>query len=143
MADKKIIGRREKIALPELAEGLVWAKVDTGAYTSSLHASEVRVEIENGEEVLRFIPFDPKNKIYKGQTLSFKKFRKKLVKNSFGEGEDRYLIETTLRLAGEEYQAELTLSDRTKMRNSILLGRKALKKRFLVDVDRTNLGKTQ
>ncbi|TDQ14976.1 hypothetical protein DFQ04_2859 [Algoriphagus boseongensis] len=140
--DKKIIGRKEKITLPELGLNLVWAKIDTGAYTSSLHAEEIR-EIElNGKPVLTFQILMPSHQKFTGKTLTFEKFRKKKVKNSFGHAEERYLIETKIQLAGETYRAEFTLTDRSSMKNSILLGRKILRGRFLVDVSQTNLGKS-
>ena len=138
----KTIGRKEKITLPELGLNLVWAKIDTGAYTSSLHAEEIREEESEGKKVLKFQILMPKHQKFTGRTLVFEKYREKKVKNSFGQEEVRYLIETKLQLAGEIYRAEFTLTDRSSMKNSILLGRKILKGRFLVDVSQTNLGKT-
>ena len=138
----KTIGRKEKITLPELGLNLVWAKIDTGAYTSSLHAEEIREEESEGKKVLKFQILMPKHQKVTGRTLVFEKYREKKVKNSFGQEEVRYLIETKLQLAGEIYRAEFTLTDRSSMKNSILLGRKILKGRFLVDVSQTNLGKT-
>jgi hypothetical protein len=83
----------------------------------------------------------PSHRKYTGKTLTFESFREKKVKNSFGQAEVRYLIETKLQLAGETFRAEFTLTDRSSMKNSILLGRKILRGRFLVDVSKTNLGK--
>lgn len=140
--NKKIIGRREKIIIPELGIGLVWAKVDTGAYSSSLHAENIRVEKLGKKNVLLFEALLPGHKGYTGETIIFKKFQKKLVKNSSGTGEIRYLIQTTIKIAGEEFLTEFTLSERSRMRNAILLGRKALKKRFLINVDAVDLAKT-
>ncbi|SFT99297.1 Uncharacterized conserved protein [Algoriphagus locisalis] len=139
--DQKIIGRKEKISLPELGLRLVWAKVDTGAYTSSIHAENLEVVELDGKRVLKFQPLLPGHKAYTGDEVFFEHFREKKVKNSFGQAEVRYLIETTFELAGESYSAEFTLSDRSKMRNAILLGRKILKNRFLVDVSKVNLAR--
>ncbi|WP_425636081.1 ATP-dependent zinc protease [Algoriphagus yeomjeoni] len=139
--DQKIIGRKEKISLPKLGLNLVWAKVDTGAYTSSIHAENLEVVEENGKRILRFHPLLPGHKSYTGEMVTFEHFREKKVKNSFGHAEVRYLIETTFELAGESYSAEFTLSDRSSMRNAILLGRKILKNRFLVDVSKVNLAR--
>lgn len=141
--DKKIIGRKEKISLPVLGLSLVWGKVDTGAYTSSIHAENIKVEEVDGKQVLSFQPLMEEHKGFTGQTVYFEKFVEKKVKNSFGNAETRYLIETTIKLAGEEYLSEFTLSDRTNMRNAILLGRKTLKNRFIVDVDKVNLARAQ
>ncbi|TXE03663.1 ATP-dependent zinc protease [Algoriphagus aquimarinus] len=139
--DRKIIGRKEKVSLPELGLNLVWAKVDTGAYTSSIHAENLEVVEIDGKRVLKFLPLLPGHKSFTGKVVTFEHFREKKVKNSFGHAEIRYLIETTFELANETYSAEFTLSDRSSMRNAILLGRKILRNRFLVDVCKVNLAK--
>ena len=136
---QKIIGRKEKVSLPALGLKLVWAKVDTGAYTSSIHAENLEVIEINGKRVLQFQPLLPGHKSYTGEVVTFEPFREKKVKNSFGHAEVRYLIETTFELADEVYSAEFTLSDRSSMRNAILLGRKILRNRFLVDVRNVNM----
>lgn len=137
----KIIGRKEKITLPELGLNLVWAKIDTGAYTSSLHAEEIRLEEKDGKTILKFQALLPGHQKFSGKTLEFEKFREKKVKNSFGQTEVRFLIETKIQLAGETFRAEFTLTDRSSMKNSILLGRKILRGKFLVDVSKINMGK--
>lgn len=139
--EKKIIGRKEKISIPEFDLNLVWAKVDTGAYTSSIHAENIEVIEKEGNKILSFQVLMPGHKSFTGKTLEFEKFREKRVKNSFGHAETRYLIEVTFKLAGEEYLAEFTLSDRSSMRNAVLLGRKILRNKFLVDVSGINLAK--
>ena len=139
--EKKIIGRKEKISLPKLGLKLVWAKIDTGAYTSSIHAEKIREEDYRGKKVLAFQVLLPGHPSFTGKTVRFEKYREKKVKNSFGHAETRYLIETKIRLAGEIYTAEFTLSDRSSMKNSILLGRKLLRDRFLVDVTGSNLSR--
>jgi hypothetical protein len=138
----KLIGRKEKISLPELGLHLVSAKVDTGAYTSSIHAENIKLVEESGKIVLKFQPLLSGHKAFTGEVVTFENYRKKKVKNSFGHAEIRYLIKTNFQLAGEEYIAEFSLSDRSSMRNAILLGRKILKKRFLVNVSKSNLGKS-
>jgi hypothetical protein len=138
---KKIIGRKEKISLPELGLKLVWSKIDTGAFTSSLHAEHIREEIVDGKKMLLFEVLMPEHKDFTGKTLSFATYREKRVKNSFGQAETRFLILTKIRIAGESFPAEFTLSDRSNMKNSILLGRKVLQDRFLIDVNGVNLSK--
>lgn len=139
--EKKLIGRKEKISLPELGLKLAWAKVDTGAFTSSLHAENIREEIIDGKKMLFFEALMPGHKDFTGTTLRFENYKEKTVKNSFGQAETRFLIKTKMKIAGESFLAELTLSDRSSMKNSILLGRKVLQGRFLVDVTRVNLSK--
>ncbi|WP_373524134.1 RimK/LysX family protein, partial [Aquiflexum sp.] len=65
----------------------------------------------------------------------------KKVKNSFGQAEVRYKVSTKVIMFGVEFEAEFTLTDRSKMRNPILLGRKILIGRFIVDVQEANLSK--
>jgi hypothetical protein len=137
----KILGRKEKITLSELGLKGVGAKLDTGAYTSSLHAEEIREELLEGKQVLSCKILLPSHKKFTGLVLYFDAYKKKTVKNSFGQAESRYVIETRIRIAGESFRAEFTLTDRSSMKNSILLGRKILRGRFLVDVSKTNLAK--
>lgn len=139
--EKKVIGRKEKITLPGLGLKSVWAKIDTGAFTSSIHAEEIREEDEDGEKVLKFQILMPGHKNFTGKTLSFEEYKQKKVKNSFGQAETRYLVLTRIKIAGETFSAEFTLSDRSSMKNSILLGRKILQDKFLVDVNKVNLSK--
>lgn len=139
--EKKVIGRKEKITLPDLALRSVWAKIDTGAFTSSLHAEDIREEEVEGKKVLKFEILMPGHKDFTGKTLSFEEYKQKKVKNSFGHAETRYMVVTRIKIAGETFAAEFTLSDRSSMKNSILLGRKILQDKFLVDVNRVNLSK--
>lgn len=136
---KKTIGRKEKIDLKEWGISGVTAKIDTGAYTSSIHCEYAR-EIQDGlKKVLHFIVLSPGHKHYKNQIISTENFTQKKVKNSFGHTETRYKVVTKIGLWGMEYETEFTLSERSKMKNPILLGRKALKGKFLIDVDKVNL----
>lgn len=140
--EKKIIGRKEKISLPDLDLKLVWAKVDTGAYTSSIHAENIHVADIEGKRVLKFQALMEGHHAFTGNIVTFEKFTEKKVKNSFGHAEMRYMIVTTIKIADEIFATEFTLSDRSSMRNAILIGRKTLKKRFLVDVDYINLARS-
>jgi hypothetical protein len=138
---KKTIGRREKIHLPKWGLKNVTAKIDTGAYTSSIHCEFAEEKIENDIPVLYFKVLSPKHKKHKNKLLRTEDFTEKKVKNSFGQEEVRYKVNTKVVMFGEEFDAEFTLTDRSKMRIPILIGRKVLRGRFLVDVDSINLSK--
>lgn len=138
---KKIIGRRERITLPEWGLKNVTGKVDTGAYTSSIHCDFCEEKEEQGKNVLYFKVLDSKDKKYTGKLIRTETFTQKKVKNSFGQAEVRYKVSTKVIMFGEEFEAEFTLTDRSRMRNPILLGRKLLRGRFLVDVEEVNLSK--
>lgn len=135
---KQIIGRKEKIDLPEWGFKMISVKIDTGAYTSAIHSDFAKEETdEMGNKVLTFTVLPSTHKKYSGKIIRTTDYTTKKVKNSFGQAEDRFKITTKVILFGEEFEAEFTLSDRTNMRNPILLGRKILKGRFLVDVGLT------
>jgi hypothetical protein len=138
---KKTIGRREKIHLPKWGLKNVTAKIDTGAYTSSIHCEFAEETIENSVPVLYFKVLCPKHKKYKNKLLRTEDFTEKKVKNSFGQEEIRFKVNTKVVMFGEEFDAEFTLTDRSKMRIPILIGRKLLRRKFLVDVDSINLSK--
>lgn len=132
---KKVIGRKTKISLPEWEIEGVMAKVDTGAYTSAVHAEEVMEETEDGYKILKFSLLPPHHSKYTGKLIKTRNYTIKKVKNSFGQVENRYKVKTKVDVQGDQIDAEFTLSDRKKMKNAILLGRKLLIGRFLVDVD--------
>jgi len=136
---KQIIGRKEKITLEEWGLKNITAKIDTGAYTSAIHCEYTQVKMLGGKEVLEFIVLSPSHKLYKHQLISTERFSRKKVKNSFGQVEIRYKVSTKIRIFDQAFEAEFTLSERSKMKNPILLGRKLLKGRFLIDVDKVHL----
>jgi len=142
--EKRTIGRTDTIDLP--AYGLVGVpcKVDTGADTSSLHCSRIRVvEDRDGREVLEFRVLDAKHPLYTGQRIRTHDFSERTVRSSSGHVEVRYTITTTLILFGREWPVEFTLTDRGQMRYPVLLGRRFLKKGFVVDVARNNVSDKQ
>ncbi len=139
--DKKIIGRKEKISLPEWDLKNIIAKVDTGAYSNSIHCEYIEKVLEEDKEILKFTLLSPKDKKYNGLVITSDDFTQKKVKNSFGQTEIRYKVKTKIMIFQEELQTEFTLTNRGNMRNSILLGRKVIAGKFLVDVQKMNLSK--
>ncbi|MGY6522853.1 MAG: ATP-dependent zinc protease family protein [Mongoliitalea sp.] len=139
MSSKKIIGRKEKISFLDWGITNISAKIDTGAYTSSIHCDYAEERIENGSKVLYFKLLAVLDRKYSGKELRATTYTQKRVKNSFGEAEVRYKVSTKVRMFGEEFEAEFTLTDRSKMRNAVLIGRKLIHGRFLVDVSQVHL----
>jgi hypothetical protein len=124
------IGRSEYIALPKLGVLRVAAKVDTGAYSSALHVQQLSVrDSGKGNELVVKFRLGGKR-----TTMVFKRFRRVVVKTSTGHRTERYLINTTVLLGRYQQATEFTLVDRSDMKHSILLGRKFLSNRFVVDV---------
>lgn len=129
---KVIIGRIEKISFPELGVFDLPAKVDTGAFRSSIHAKNIKVDPKTKE--LSFTLLDGHNSS-KGRkiTTSAKNYKKVNVKNSFGRSENRYEVKLKVKLMHKSFKTVFTLADRTNMNFPILIGRKLLNGRYIVD----------
>jgi hypothetical protein len=135
----KKIGWKEIVSFPEFSIRKVSAKIDTGARTSVLHCSSIELIKKYRKSYVRFIPLDPSQEMFHGQeyTLPFHKERK--VKNSFGQEENRYVVQTSIELFNKSFPIELSLRDRSDMEFPVLLGRSFIRRLFLVDVSRANL----
>ena len=131
----KILGRSDRVDLPGLGLSDIHAKIDTGAYTCSLHCSRAEVI----DDKLEFILLDEEHPEFTGMKFTFKKFTQREVKNSFGEAEMRFVIKTTIKIHHQLIKAEFSLSDRDKLRFPVLLGRRILRHRFLIDVTEKDL----
>lgn len=135
---KVIIGRSEELDFVDVAIADVPAKTDTGAYRSAVHARNVHVSAD-------------------GKTLSFEllgghpvcgnlavplettEFTQAWIANSFGHREQRYEVWLKVKLGPKIFKARFTLADRSKKIYPILLGRKLLNDRFLVDTARSSI----
>ncbi len=135
---KKIIGRTEKVSFPDLDIFEIDAKVDTGAYTSSLHCHHI--ELVNGKKEVTFFVLDPSHPEFNKKKITHVISDIRNIRSSNGLTEERIVIKTIIRMCGEEYPVELSLSDRSEMRYPLLLGRKFIKNKFIVDVSKTYTG---
>ena len=129
---KQIIGRLETVDFPELGLRGISAKIDTGAYSSTLHCQDIKVS-GGAEKILTFKVLGSPEK-----ENQFKDFSQKKIKNSFGEAEKRYVIKTQIKIAGRLIKSIISLTDRGNMRYPVLIGRKLLKNKFVVDVSLKN-----
>lgn len=130
---KSVIGWREWVALPDLAIPHIKAKVDTGAKTSALHAFYVQPFERDGESWVRFGVHPLQSSADQVIDCEARVKDVRRVTDSGGHAEMRPVIETTMVVQGEMRVIELTLTDRETMMFRMLLGRSALKRRFLVD----------
>jgi len=136
-----VIGWREWLALPDLGLPGIKAKVDTGARTSALHAYFVEPYHEGGVEFVRFgvHPLPRRSQVFRICQAPVKECR--LVTDSGGHREERYVIETSVQLGVFSFTTELTLTNRDTMKFRMLLGRAALQQMgALVDPVRSYLG---
>lgn len=136
---KKIIGRVDKADFPTLSLTDIDVKIDTGAFTSSIHCKNVVVK----DNYLKCVFLDPEHPSYHEKEFVFDQYDVKVVKSSNGQTEARYRILTEIVLFGETIPIFLTLSDREEMRYPVLLGRNFLTKKFIVDINNTDLSYKQ
>ncbi len=134
-----IIGWREWAALPDLGLFAIKGKVDTGAKTSSLHAFDIHVKKKEGKKAYVYFKVHPMQ-----SDLTFVVSCKapladqRIVTDSGGHREERYVIRTWLQLGTHKKRIELTLSNRESMKYRMLIGRSALNQ-FYIDPSQSYL----
>ena len=138
MTDKPVVGWREWVGLPDLGVDWVKAKVDTGARSSSLHAWDIEVDEAEGVVRFRVHPLQDDDSTVVAATAPLIEHRE--VRSSNGEVEVRPVIRTIALVRGERLGIELSLSRRDEMGFQMLLGRSAIRRRFVVDPGRSFLG---
>ena len=139
----RIIGFREWVSLPKLNIQALKAKVDTGAKTSSLHAFDIKLEKSSSEKIyVRFKVHPLQNDSSLVVECRALLVDQRLVSDSGGHKEQRYVIRTVLSLGGLKKPIELTLTNRESMKYRMLIGRSALSE-FYIDPSQSYLsGKT-
>ncbi len=133
------MGWREWVSFPEFAVEKVKAKVDTGARTSALHAENIFVFEENGVQKVKFV-IRPKQKNRKKKVIiTATLLSERLVRSSTGYASYRPVILTNITIGNDTWPVEITLVNRDIMGFRMLLGRNAVKKRYLIDPGRSFL----
>lgn len=139
-AAKPTIGWREWIALPELGVEALKAKVDTGARSSALHAFDARSFERDGVEYVRFTVHPRQRDTSESIVAECPVIARRWVMTSSGHRTRRPVIQTPVELLGQVWEIEVTLTNRDAMGFRMLLGRQAIRRRFLVDVSKSYLG---
>ena len=135
----EVLGWREWVSLPAFGIDRIKAKVDTGARTSCLHAFDVRVDESQGQKLVRFsIHPEQHNLDYSVECVAPLKDERE-VRDSGGHCELRYVIETEITIGPKTHRVEFTLTNRDSMGFRMLIGRTAMKDRYLVDPGRSFL----
>lgn len=133
------LGWREVIELPGLGVKAIRVKVDSGARTSALHAEDIEFFHRGGKAKVRFtIVPDPK-KSHRKQKKEAELIEKRMVRSSIGVSTHRPVVETLIKIGDEEWPIEVTLVNRDLMGFPMLLGRTAIRDRFLIDPGRSFL----
>ncbi len=137
---KSIIGRSEMAYFVDLDIN-VPAKVDTGAYRSAIHADKISID-KNG--ILHFRLFGG-HPLYKtiAKEVETDKFSKVLVSNSFGHREERYEVTLRVKVGPKVFNSQFSLANRSKKVYPILLGRKLVNGRFIVDPEFSSINRAK
>ncbi len=137
--NKIIIGRKERLTFPSLCPQPIVGKVDTGAKTCSLHAFYTETFERDGMPWIKFgLHPDQDSNNFEVHCETPLKDRR-IVRDSGGHEEERFVIETDVDIAGLSFCVEFTLTSRDNMRYRCLVGRNILNKHFLVDSARSYL----
>ena len=129
------LGWREWVFLPSYNDFKLKAKIDTGARTSAIHATNIQIYRKNGSEMVKF-------KIYQSNSfldvdtelISYKK-----IKSSFGQTETRPTVYMKIQIGAEIWLTEITLAQRAKLTYPMLIGRNSLNKRHIIHSHRSYL----
>ena len=135
----KTIGIIDMIDLPEAGIFGLPCKVDTGADTSAVHCERIRIKEINGKDHLAFKLLDRHHPLYSNKEIVTDQFKEKKVKSSFGDYEYRYQVKLKMTIFGRNYKVAFNLSNRKNMKYPVLIGRRFLANKFVVDVSKSNL----
>ena len=131
MVAQTVVGWRETIALPDLGFEHIPAKIDTGARTSSLHALDIERFERDGKRWVRFrvdLGHGDATTVCEAPGIA-----SRTVTSSNGQSETRLIVKTGLRIGETLFRTEFSLTDRSDMVYPVLVGRMALRGRFVVD----------
>jgi len=130
-SEKTVIGRTSTVSFPAEHIHGVPAKIDTGADSSSIWASELHIDDDN---TLHFALFAKGSPYYSGTTHSTTSYKVRLIRSSNGTTQVRYSVKLTVILGGRKVRGSFTLADRSNNTYPVLIGNKLLYRKFVVDV---------
>lgn len=133
-----VIGWRETVSFPDLGLERFKAKIDTGARTTALHASGIRLE-ETGS--VEWVSFHPRHMgLPKARRVRTRVHARRPIRNTSGVPDERIIIRTHLQIADRNFLIEVSLADRADMAFPVIIGRTAIRGHgLLVDCGRSFL----
>ena len=129
----KVIGSEEWCAFDGLKIPAILARIDSGAKTSSIQATEIKLIKKNDEDWVRFKVYPLKGNTVINVTCLAKLIDKRSIKGSFGISEERLIIRTPVSIGEDTFDIELSLANRNTMEFKMLLGREAIANRYLIN----------
>lgn len=133
--EKQIIGCKEIISIIDLDLYDLDAKIDTGADSNAIHCDEIEIK----DDMVTFRLLDEIHPAYHGKKMTMPIYKIKKVKSSNGQIQKRPSIKVTVDFMGEIYESVVSLTDRSDMKFPMLIGRKFMANKFLVDVSKEYL----
>ena len=138
MSEKRIIGKKEKISILDLELFDLDAKVDTGADSNAIHCDDIRID---NDGFVHFHLLDEIHPSYHTKEMKLPLHSIKKVRSSNGELQERPSIKVTVEFFGKKYKTIVSLTSRADMKFPMLIGRKFLSGKFLVDVEQEYIAK--
>lgn len=133
MQEKTLIGRTANMQIVAENDLMVPVKIDTGADSSSIWASDIVI---TGDNQLEFVLFDKSSQYYTGKKHRSHHYGVQYVRSSNGTAQVRYRVQLSVRIGGRLVRGTFTLADRSKNKFPVLIGCRLLNKRFIVDVSK-------
>lgn len=138
MKDKAIVGTIESISILDLELYDLDVKIDTGADSNSLHCDDIYVDEDKN---VHFRLLDEVHPSYHGRKIVLPLYKMKRVKSSNGKSEKRPSVKVKVDFFGKKYMTVISLTNRDNMKYPMLIGKRFLENRFLVDISKTYLSK--
>ncbi len=136
-----VIGRGEPITFVDLNIHDVPAKTDTGAYRSAVHCTKAKEITKNGVKYLQYSLFTGHPCATESEVVETTEYSRVKIANSFGHEETRFEVKLRVKISSKVFFTTFTLADRSKKIYPILMGRKLIRNRFLVDVRDSNINR--
>lgn len=138
MLKKRVVGNKEIISILDLELFDLDAKIDTGADSNALHCDDIFIDEEN---FVHFKLLDKVHPSYNGKKMKMPLHELRRIKSSNGQVQERASIKVKVKFFGKEYKTVISLTNRADMKFPMLIGRKFLANKFLVDVSKEYLSK--
>ncbi len=131
---QNIIGSTEYVEIAGIKN--IPAKIDTGADSSAIWASDINMEQDGS---LSFLLFSQKSPLFTGKRIRTSDYKAKIVRSSHGDTQVRYRVKLPLKLGGNTLETDFTLANRSRNSFPVLIGRRTIKGEFLVDTSKTSI----